>query len=140
MNGYTEHEYFCEGNNSNSPSKIKQNLSNSTISNTTPTSATNQIADPDLGPYMQELQRRIKYNWHPPKGNESRKVMLLFKIAKNGQLLSCKVKKSSGLPSADQAALNAVKMTAPFRPLPSDYKGTNVEIQFTFDYNVFGNK
>ncbi len=96
------------------------------------------IKEPDFGPYMRELQRRIKYNWHPPKGNESRKVVLLFKIAKNGQLLSCRVYRSSGLPSADQAALNAVKMTAPFRPLPADYKGTNIDIQFTFDYNVFG--
>lgn len=96
------------------------------------------IREPDFGPYMRELQRRIKYNWHPPKGNESRKVVLLFKIAKNGQLLSCRVYRSSGLPSADQAALNAVKLTAPFRPLPADYKGTNIDIQFTFDYNVFG--
>lgn len=96
------------------------------------------IKEPDFGPYMRDLQRRIKYNWHPPKGNESRKVVLLFKIGKNGQLLTCRVYKSSGLPSADQAALNAVKMTAPFRPLPADYKGSNVDIQFTFDYNVFG--
>ena len=96
------------------------------------------IKEPDFGPYMRELQRRIKYNWHPPKGNESRKVVLLFKIAKNGQLLSCRVFRSSGLPAADQAALNAVKLTAPFRPLPAEYKGTNIDIQFTFDYNVFG--
>ena len=96
------------------------------------------IKEPDFGPYMRELQRRIKTNWNPPKGNESRKVVLLFKIAKNGQLLSCRVFRSSGLPSADQAALNAVKMTAPFKPLPADYKGTNIDIQFTFDYNVFG--
>ena len=96
------------------------------------------LKEPDFGPYMRELQRRIKLNWHPPKGNESRKVVLLFKIAKNGQLLSCRVYRSSGLPSADQAALNAVKLTAPFRPLPADYKGSNIDIQFTFDYNVFG--
>lgn len=96
------------------------------------------IREPDFGPYMRELQRRIKFNWHPPKGNESRKVVLLFKIAKNGQLLSCRVYRSSGLPAADQAALNAVKLTAPFRPLPAEYKGTNIDIQFTFDYNVFG--
>jgi len=96
------------------------------------------IREPDFGPYMRELQRRIKYNWHPPKGNESRKVVLLFKIAKNGGLLSCRVYRSSGLPAADQAALNAVKLTAPFRPLPAEYKGSNIDIQFTFDYNVFG--
>lgn len=96
------------------------------------------IREPDFGPYMRDLQRRIKMNWDPPKGNESKRVVLLFKIAKDGRLLSCSVYKSSGLPNADAAALNAVKLTAPFRPLPVDFKGQSIDIQFTFDYNVFG--
>ena len=96
------------------------------------------LREPDFGPYMRELQRRIKLNWDPPKGNESKTVVLLFKIAKDGRLLSCRVHKSSGLPSADQAALKAVELTAPFRPLPADFKGQNIDIQFTFDYRVFG--
>ena len=98
------------------------------------------LREPDFGPYMRELQRRIKLNWDPPKGNESKRVILLFKIAKDGRLLSCRVHKSSGLPSADQAALKAVELTAPFRPLPADFKGQSIDIQFTFDYNVFGAK
>ncbi len=96
------------------------------------------IREPDFGPYMRELQRRIKMNWDPPKGNESKRVVLLFKIAKDGRLLSCSVYKSSGLPNADNAAINAVKLTAPFKPLPAEYKGQSIDIQFTFDYNVFG--
>ncbi len=96
------------------------------------------VREPDFGPYMRELQRRIKMNWDPPKGNESKRVVLMFKIAKDGRLLSCSVFKSSGLPSADKAAINAVQSTAPFRPLPADFKGSSIDIQFTFDYNVFG--
>lgn len=96
------------------------------------------IKEPDFGPYMRDLQRRIKMNWDPPKGNESKRVVLLFKIAKDGRLLSCSVFKSSGLPNADKAALNAVQLTAPFRPLPPEFKGQSIDIQFTFDYNVFG--
>ena len=96
------------------------------------------IREPDFGPYMRDLQRRIKMNWDPPKGNESKRVVLLFKIAKDGRLLSCSVFKSSGLPNADKAALNAVQLTAPFRPLPAEFKGQSIDIQFTFDYNVFG--
>jgi TonB family protein len=87
---------------------------------------------------MRELQRRIKMNWDPPKGNESKRVVLLFKIAKDGRLLSCRVFKSSGLKNADDAAINAVHAAAPFRSLPPNYKGDNIDIQFTFDYNVFG--
>ena len=95
------------------------------------------LREPDFGPYMRDLQNRIKMNWDPPKGNESKRVVLMFKIAKDGRLLTCSVSKSSGLPSADQAALNAVKLTAPFRPLPADFRGQSIDIQFTFDYNVF---
>ncbi len=96
------------------------------------------IKEPDFGPYMKELQRRIKMNWDPPKGNESKRVILLFSIAKDGRLLNIKVHRSSGLQAADNAAINAVKLTAPFRPLPPEFKGNSVDIQFTFDYNVFG--
>lgn len=96
------------------------------------------IREPDFGPYMRELQRRIKMNWDPPKGDQSKRVVLLFKIAKDGRLLSCSVHKSSGLPNADKAAIQAVQLTAPFKPLPPEFKGSNIDIQFTFDYNVFG--
>ena len=96
------------------------------------------IKEPDFGPYMRELQRRIKMNWEPPKGNESKRVVLLFKIARDGRLISHRVYKSSGLPAADRAAMHAVELTAPFKPLPPEYKGDSVDIQFTFDYNVFG--
>lgn len=96
------------------------------------------IREPDFGPYMRELQRRIKMNWDPPKGNESKRVVLLFKIARDGRLLSVRVFKSSGIPNADRAALSAVELTAPFRPLPGDFRGGSIDVQFTFDYNVFG--
>ncbi len=96
------------------------------------------IKEPDFGPYMRELQRRIKMNWDPPKGNESKRVILLFKIAKDGRLLSVRVSKSSGIQAADRAAISAVELTAPFKPLPPEFRGSSVDIQFTFDYNVFG--
>lgn len=96
------------------------------------------IKQVDFGPYMRDLQRRIKANWNPPQGNESKRVILLFTIAKDGRLLGVKVYKSSGLQAADRAAVSAVEMTAPFKPLPSGYTRNSVDIQFTFDYNVFG--
>ena len=95
------------------------------------------VREPDFGPYMRELQRRIKRNWHPPRGNESKRVQLLFKVSRDGRLLRLNVSKSSGVSDADDAALEAVKMSAPFRPLPPEYQGSDIDIQFTFDYNVF---
>lgn len=116
----------------------KGNVGNPGPGNPNGTPGIDAIKEPDFGPYMKELQRRIKMNWDPPKGNESKRVILLFKIARDGRLLSVNVHRSSGLPAADNAAINAVKLTAPFRPLPPEFKGNSVDIQFTFDYNVFG--
>lgn len=94
--------------------------------------------DVDFAPYMRELQRQIKKNWNPPKGDVSKRVVLLFKIDKTGRLISLSVFKSSDDPATDKVALEAVQNAAPFRPLPSEYKGKSVDIQFTFDYNVWG--
>ncbi len=94
-------------------------------------------ADVDFGPYMADLQRRIKRAWFPPKGNESKRVVVQFKVHKGGELSNLRIDHSSGLAIADQAALKAVENAAPFRPLPPG-ASDDVDIQFTFDYNVFG--
>lgn len=123
---------------SNGTGSGQGNVGNPGPGNPKGTPGIDAIKEPDFGPYMKELQRRIKMNWDPPKGNESKRVILLFSIARDGRLLNVKVHKSSGLPAADNAAIDAVKLTAPFRPLPPEFKGNSVDIQFTFDYNVFG--
>jgi TonB family protein len=92
--------------------------------------------DVDWGPYMADLQRRIKRAWYPPKGNESKRVKVMFKVHKDGQVTNLRMLVSSGLAIADQAALKAIENAAPFRPLP-DGADDAVDIEFTFDYNVF---
>lgn len=96
------------------------------------------IKSPDWGPYMRELERRIKRNWNPPKGDASKRVVVLFKIGRDGRLLSIKVGKSSGSVANDDAAKAAIELTAPFKPLPPEFKGNSIDIEFTFDYNVLG--
>ena len=93
--------------------------------------------DVDLGQYMRKLQRTMKYNWNPQKNNISKRVVTKFTIAKNGNLLNYEIKESSGDKYADDAAITAIKKSAPFDPLPSDLKQNSIEITFTFDYNVF---
>lgn len=92
----------------------------------------------DFGPYMADLQRRIKRNWAPPKQQQSKRVVLMFTIHKSGRLLGLRVLQSSGDPGTDKAAVSAVQLTAPFRPLPQEFRESQISIQFTFDYNVFG--
>jgi len=95
------------------------------------------LPEPDYGAYMAELQRRIKRNWRPPTAQEDKRVVVLFKIARDGRLIDLSVKESSGYKEADSAAMGAVKLSAPFRPLPPNHPDNDLAVQFTFDYNVY---
>jgi TonB family protein len=96
----------------------------------------NGDAEVDMGPYMRELQKRIKAYWHPPKGNEN-KIKVSFKVFKDGHITKLKLTSSSGVGPADDAALEAVQDAVPFAQLPAGV-GDDVDINFTFDYHVFG--
>ena len=93
--------------------------------------------DIDFGPYMNDLQRRIKRAWRPPRGNESKRVVVVFKISRNGELSDLRIKKGSSFEPSDKAALLAIQAAAPFARLPEGAPNI-VDIEFTFDYNVFG--
>ncbi len=92
--------------------------------------------NPVFDGYMADLQRRIKMYWSPPKVNNSRRVIVIFKINAKGDLINLKIDKSSGLTIADIYALRAVEKAAPFPALPEGASPT-VDIQFTFDYNYW---
>jgi tetratricopeptide (TPR) repeat protein len=94
--------------------------------------------DLDFGPYMADLQRRIKRRWYPPVRHDSTRIVASFKIYKDGIINFVKLLHPSGVPRADDAGLLAIYMAAPMRPLP-DGANDNVDVQFTFDYNVFPN-
>ncbi|MBA3855284.1 MAG: hypothetical protein C0507_00095 [Cyanobacteria bacterium PR.3.49] len=86
-------------------------------------------------PYMTEIQRTIKSNWHPPKAGNTRKTTAVFRVLRNGQMENPRIDSESGTPETDAAALAALNASAPFPPLP---KGSprHVDISFNFDYNV----
>ena len=86
-------------------------------------------------PYMEELTGQIKRNWTPPVSGREKVVEILFKISKDGELLSYKIQKSSGIAEVDKSAVDAIFFTAPFRPIPAEYKGQSIDILFTFDYH-----
>ena len=90
----------------------------------------------DFSEYMRDMQLNIKQNWTPPVLKEHTNVTVQYKIGKNGELLSYSIYKSSGNKEMDNSAIEALKQTAPFRPLPNTYKKSSIDVQFTFDYNV----
>ncbi len=93
-------------------------------------------ASVNFGPYMSALQRKIKMAWKPPRGTESNRIVVTFSVLQNGRLENLQMIVASQDVAANQAALDAVTRASPFEPLPSG-AGPKVEVEFTFDYNVF---
>lgn len=88
--------------------------------------------------YMRELEKSIKNNWNPPKKLTTKQVIIFFTINKNGSLGESRIQKSSGDALCDETALQAVRITAPFKPLLEEFDGKSIDIEFTFDYRVLG--
>lgn len=121
-------------NNSSQNSRLARNNSNTQ-------NKPEPIENPDIfGDYMRNMQKKIKLNWNPPSETHSNKVVLIFKINKDGQVPDYKVLNSSGDNAVDSAAIDALLKSAPFEPLPTSYKGKDVQVQFAFDYNVYKNR
>ncbi len=96
--------------------------------------------DVDFGNYLDEVKKRIKKNWYPPRGAESLTITLKFKVMSDGSVGgNIKLVKSSGVAAADDAAKLAITNAAPFPALPKG-AGPFVDIKFAFDYNVFNGK
>jgi|GEM_PF-4977174 len=91
--------------------------------------------DIDWGPYIKDIQRRIRGAWKPPSNISERnnKVILKFSVRKDGRLVpgSIKIISSPNI-TEERAGIEAVLKAAPsFRPLP-DQSMKQVTIDFTF--------
>ncbi len=97
-------------------------------------------AKPDYGPYLADLQRKIKREWHPPKGNTSDRVQVLFRLSKQGALSDLRILTPGLSEAASRAATEAVtRASQNFLELPAGAPDS-VGLEFTFDYNVFHDK
>lgn len=88
--------------------------------------------------YVRVVQQKVSENWLKyevdPRITEARRVYLTFDIARSGQPSSVEIEQSSGVPSLDQSAVRAIQRIDTFGPLPSDYSGSKVSVEFWFDY------
>jgi TonB family protein len=94
--------------------------------------------DADLGPYLQQLQEQVRQHWIPGLTQSSRRTVLQFTVSRAGLVSNLRIAQTSGLSVTDEAALSAVKRAVPFSPLPTNYTENYINIQFTFNINVYG--
>jgi periplasmic protein TonB len=88
--------------------------------------------------YVRVVQQKVSENWLKyevdPNITEARRVYLTFDIERDGTPRNVEVEQSSGVPSLDQSAVRAIQRIDTFGPLPSDYSGSKVSVEFWFDY------
>ena len=88
--------------------------------------------------YVDAVRRKIAENWLKyevdPSIGSAKRVYLTFEIGRNGQPANVQVSQSSGVPSLDQSATRALQRIDTFGPLPNDYAGNKVGVEFWFDY------
>jgi protein TonB len=89
--------------------------------------------------YVQQVRNKVSENWLKyevdPRITEAQRVYVTFDITRDGRPTNVQVEQSSGVPSLDQSALRALQRIDTFGPLPSDYSGNRVSVEFWFDYN-----
>jgi periplasmic protein TonB len=88
--------------------------------------------------YVRVVQQKVSENWLKyevdPRIGEAQRVYLVFDIGRDGRPSNVQVEQSSGVPSLDQSAVRAIQRIDTFGPLPSDYSGNKVSVEFWFDY------
>jgi len=95
----------------------------------------------DFRPYLIQILAAVRRNWMSvmPQSvslGQRGKVALLFAIDRNGVVTKVNYAEQSGAKALDQAAISAISMSNPFPPLPSEFKGDRIVLQFNFAYNM----
>jgi protein TonB len=83
--------------------------------------------------YVQRVNQTVSRNWFKPDVDNAKRVYIIFDIMKDGSPTNVRVEQSSGVPSLDQLAMRAVQRSD-FGPLPPEYPGSKVSVEFWFDY------
>jgi TonB family protein len=91
----------------------------------------------DFTLWIQRFKDEVYRNWIVPQsflwGAARGHVDFEFTVARNGSVLQIRMLKSSGTPSLDRAAQNALSSSL-YLPLPDDYRPPQVTMQVTFVY------
>jgi TonB family protein len=87
--------------------------------------------------YLSVIQGKVTSNWEQPSARlvteDALTVLVSFRIKRDGSLDALTVRRPSGRSTLDQSATKAVRDSAPFPPLPTEYREgyLDVTIEFT---------
>lgn len=88
--------------------------------------------------YVQAVRSRISANWLlatvSSRISTAPRLYINFSILRNGQIENINITESSGIPEVDRSGIRAVLASSPLAPLPGNYSGSNVSVEFWFDF------
>jgi TonB family protein len=101
------------------------------------------LSDPmgvDFRPYLLQILSVVRKNWFAVIPESARMgnrgvVELQFIIDRNGDVPKLVIATPSGSEALDKAAVAAVSASVRFPPLPNEFKGQQIRLQFAFKYN-----
>ncbi|MCC6292858.1 MAG: TonB family protein [Bryobacterales bacterium] len=102
------------------------------------------MSDPmgvDFKPYLIRILATVKRNWQAVMPESVRlgrrgRVQIQFAISRDGNVPKLVIASSSGADALDRAAVAGISASNPFPPLPDEFQGQQVRLQFTFSYNM----
>ena len=91
------------------------------------------------GWYVQVIQKKVSENWLKyevdPRITSAKRVYITFDVARDGHPYNVQVEQSGGVPSLDTSATRALQRIDTFGPLPADYSGSKISVEYWFDYS-----
>jgi TonB family protein len=102
------------------------------------------LSDPlgvDFRPYLIRVLASVRRNWFavfPESAKLGRRgrVEIQFAISKDGSVPKLVIAMPSGAEALDRAAVAGISASNPFPPLPTEFAGNVIKLQFTFLYNI----
>ena len=94
--------------------------------------------------YAKLIKERIGVHWkYPPAALErllEGKLMVVFSLARKGEVIEIKLMKNSGHEVLDKEAIRAIQAAAPFPPFPGHIRVSRLNIKASFDYRLTSKK
>jgi protein TonB len=102
------------------------------------------LSDPkgvDFRPYLIRILSAVRRNWlaiipESAKRGRQGKVVIQFAIDRSGKVPKLVIASGSGTEALDRAAVAGISATTPFPPLPAEFAGNEIRLQFVFLYNM----
>jgi TonB family protein len=95
----------------------------------------------DFKPYLSEAASKVQAKWFevwPSAANAGpeRRVVIEAGVNRDGTVVKLVIASAAGLQPLDRAAVAAISAVLPLPPMPADFRGDRINVQFTFVYRV----